>query len=107
VEERGILAINRPGLSVGVRLGLVRIEDLDLKLAHQKYAAIAAVLTLAPRGVRRCPFDVELDVAELLLGLDRPPPRYGLHPAIGQPPSGRSAPGGLPLIEIRAIKEHD
>ena len=47
VEEGGILAIDRPRLTVGVGVGLVGIQHLDLELTHQEDAAVAAVLALA------------------------------------------------------------
>ena len=50
VKERRVLAIDRSGLSVGVSIGPVGIEDLQLVKAHEEDAAIAAVLALAGGG---------------------------------------------------------
>ena len=63
VEQGRILAVDRAGLAVGVGVGLVRVQHLDLELAHQEDAAVAAILALTLGRARRGPLDVELDVA--------------------------------------------
>ena len=49
---------------------LVGIEDLDFVQTHQVDAAVAASLATAFDLFRRGPFDVDLAIAEGLLGLD-------------------------------------
>ncbi len=64
VEQRRVLAVDRPGLAVGVGLGLVRVEHLDLELAHQEDSAVAAVLPLAARRLGGGPLGMELDISK-------------------------------------------
>ena len=72
------------------------VEDLDFVPAHEKDAAVAAILILASRRIRRRPLDMQLAVAEFIPGRDVAGPRgdgelAGLH----VPPGGTAA-GGLP-----------
>ena len=107
VEQGRILAVDRPRLAVGVGLGLVGVEHLDLELAHQEDAAVAAVLAHAGGRVGRGPLDVELDVAELPLRLDRPGPRHRLQVAVGHLPPRGPALGRLPRVEARPVEQDD
>src|SRR5438309_3091244 len=50
VHQRGILAIDRRGLAVGVRLALIGVEDLRLVESVQENPAVSAVLALALGG---------------------------------------------------------
>src|SRR6266568_2145048 len=58
VHQRRILAIDRRGLPVGIRLALIGIEDLRFVESLQENAAVAAVLVFAFRGRRLGKFDV-------------------------------------------------
>ena len=51
----GMLAINSPGLAVGVGDILIRVEDLNLILANEEDAAVAAILAAFQVGAWRCP----------------------------------------------------
>ena len=95
VGQRRILAVNGAGLAVGVGIGLVRVEDLHLKLAHQENAAVAAILALAGRRVGRGPLDMQLHVAEFRLGLDRAGSRGDFHDTIGSPSTAPDLPPGI------------
>src|SRR5262249_10357309 len=98
---------NGAGLAVGVGVGLVRIEHLDLELAHEEHAAVAAVLARSPGGFGCGPLDVELDVAERRLGLDPPCAGRGFHGAVTDPPLRGAAVRRLPGVEARAIEQDD
>ena len=60
------------GLAVGVSIGLVTVENLDLKSIHQKNACVASILTDSHRRIWRGPFQVELNVSERAFREDRP-----------------------------------
>src|ERR1017187_2361551 len=68
VAKRRKLAVNGPGLAVGVGLGLVRVEDLQLKTAHQENAAVTAILALAAGRAGRRPLNMQLNIPEFGLG---------------------------------------
>ena len=55
VEQGRVLAVDRPRLAVGVGVGPVGVEHLDLELAHQEDAAVAAVLAHAVGRARARP----------------------------------------------------
>ena len=82
---------------------MVRIEHLNFVGAHQEHAAVAAVLVVTARRIRRRPFDVQLHVAELAAGRDVTgaggdhqvavldlPPRVALR-GVSRPPFGERA----------------
>src|SRR5205823_14696398 len=75
VDERRVLSINRRGLTVRVRDVVKAVEDLDFVPAHEKDAAVAAILILASRRIRRRPLDMQLAVAEFIPGRDVAGPR--------------------------------
>ncbi len=106
VGQRGILAINRADLAVGVGVGLVRIEHLKLELAHQEDPAVAPVLADAHRRIGRSPLDVQLNVPELTLRLDRPGPRNDLEDAILHAPSRRAPFRRLPGVQACSIEQN-
>ena len=107
VEQRWILPVNGPDLAVGVGVGLVRIDDLDLELAHQKDAAVASILALADRRSGHCPLDVQLNIAELRLCLDGPSTRNDFQVPILHHPARGPALRGLPGIQFRSVKQYD
>ena len=107
VGERRILAVNGPGLAVGVGIGLVGIEDLQLEQAHEENAAVAAILALAAGRVGRGPLDMQLNIPEFGLGLDRSGSRGDFHEPVRHLPPCRAALGGLPGVEVRSIEQDD
>ena len=68
---RGLL-VERTGLAVEVGLVLIAVENLHFVAAHQVDATVAASLSLAHDLGGRGPFQVQLAVAELGLGVDAP-----------------------------------
>src|SRR2546426_8204883 len=58
VDQRRILSVNRSGLSVGVGLVLIGIQNLELVFAHQIHAAVTALLVVLLRRLGRGPFYV-------------------------------------------------
>src|SRR4051812_28276521 len=63
VHERRVLPVDRRGVAVSVRDIVIRVEYLNLVSAHQKHAAVAALLPIALWRRRRAPLDVKLYVA--------------------------------------------
>ena len=85
---------------------MVAVEHLNLEVAEQEHAAVAAPLAVALHLGRRRELDVQLHVGELLLG-----PQHALaglqHAAFHRPRRGRSV-GHLPRAEIVArAEQHD
>ena len=107
VRERGILAVKSPGLAVGVGIGLVRVDHLNFKHAHQEDAAVAAILSLAGGRFGRGPLNVQLNVAESRFGLDRSGPRCDFHEPIAHLPPRRFSAGRLPGIEVGSVEQDD
>ena len=68
---RGLL-VERTGLAVEVGLVLIAVENLHFVAAHQVDATVAASLPLAHDLGGRGPFEVQLAVTELGLGVDAP-----------------------------------
>src|SRR6266853_833935 len=104
VHERRGLSVHGSGLAVGVGLVAVRIEHLDLVMAHQEHAAVTALLplTLGRRGRR--PLEVELDVSEGAPSDDRPGAGDDFRvPVTYQPFCGRAVLR-LPLREMLAVE---
>src|SRR5439155_19986067 len=84
VHERWILAVHRRGLAVGVRRVVVAVEHLNLELAEQEDAAVAASLTVPLHLARRRELHVQLTVGEL--GLRAQHSLAGLeHPVLDRP----------------------
>ena len=89
-------AIDGAGKAVGVGGVVVVVEDLHFGPAQEENAAVAAALAGALDGFGRGPFDVELAVAELLLGADVSSFRNALEgPVADDPFSGRGGFAGL------------
>jgi len=88
VHERRVLAENRGRLTIGIRDVVVRVEHLDLIPSHQKYAAVAALLTLADGGERCHPLHVQLRVAKAVARRDAAGVRHHLDIAVLHLPRG-------------------
>ena len=108
VEQGRVLAVDRPGLAVGVGLGLVGVEHLDLELAHQEDAAVAPVLAHAraagsARPTRRGAGCRRTSPSSRSA---RPPARS---PCNRRPPSTSRRPplGRLPRVEVRPVEQDD
>src|SRR5882762_3037615 len=104
VHERRGLSVHGSGLAVGVGLVAVRIEHLDLVMAHQEHAAVTALLTLALGRRGRRPLDVELDVSEDAPSDDRPGAGDDLRVSVPYQPFCGRAVLRLPLREILAVE---
>jgi len=86
VDERGILAIDGAGHSVGIGGVLIGIENLNFVEAHQKNAAVAASLVFALDQFGCGPFDMELAGAEGLSGLNVAGAREDFYVAVSELP---------------------
>ena len=107
VHQRRELSIDRRGLPIGVGPIPVGIEHLHLVEPHQKHAAVATILPLSARRARARPFHMELHVPESLSRLDSAGTGQDLEVALAHQP-GRGCAGGIPpLVEARAVEEHD
>src|SRR5690606_7881323 len=71
VHQRDRLLVDRGRLAIGIGGVAVTVEHLQFVALLQEDAAVAAVLAIEAIGRgRTAPFDVQLDVAELLAGAD-------------------------------------
>ena len=108
VGQRRVLAVDRPGLAVGVGLGPVGVEHLDLELAHQEDAAVAAVLAGARRAGSARPTrrgaGCRRTVAFVSIG---PAPGTVSMEPFGHLPPGGPAAGRLPGVEARPVEQDD
>src|SRR5882762_10095080 len=107
VHERRGLSVHGSGLAVGVGLVAVRIEHLDLVVAHQEHTAVTALLTLTLGRRGRRPLDMELDVSEDAPSDDRPGAGDDFRIPVPYQPSCGRAVLRLPLREILAVEQHD
>ena len=79
VDQRRVLPIDRARVPVGIGHIVIAVQDLDLVPAHQEHAAVPASLAVPLDHLGRRPLDVQVAVAECLLGLDAARARYDLH----------------------------
>src|SRR6267143_1339032 len=100
IDERGILAVDRACLAVGIGVVLIGIEHLELVYPHQEDAAVAALLPFALHGGRRGPLDVQLHVAEAAGRDEHAGAGLYLDVAIPHGPFRGAAVFGAPLQEI-------
>src|SRR6266481_5955022 len=70
VHLRRKLPVNGRGLAIGISFTLIRVEHLHLVNAVQEDSAVAAILVLALWRVWLCKFNVELAIAEGVLGVE-------------------------------------
>src|SRR5882762_2535334 len=106
VHLRRKLAVNGRGLAVGIGFTLIRVEHLHLINTVQEDAAVAAILILTLRGIWLGEFNVELAIAEGVLGVELTSFRYDFEIAAFHFPFGGAAVFMLPLGEIFAIEEN-
>src|SRR5208337_4442321 len=107
VEQRRILPVNGARHAIGVGVRFVGIEHLDLELAHEEDAAVAAILACADRRSGRGPLDVKLKIAETRLRLDWSCPRRDLEDSVLQQPASRPALGRFPGAQAGSIEQDD
>ena len=89
---RGVLAVDRTGTAIGVRLVPVRIEHLDfITVESEKEAAIASPLPFSFRGHGCGPFEMQLAIAEILQGAHVPASFHTFHVTVFGYPLGRAA----------------
>src|SRR6266516_5680510 len=67
VDQRRVLAVDRSATAIGVGTVLVAVEYLQFVFAEQKDTAVAPLLALTLRWRGRGEFEMELNVAKLLL----------------------------------------
>src|SRR4051794_23410700 len=104
IDQRRILAIDRPGGAIRVGRVIVTIKHLDLVKTHQEHTAIAASLAIAFDDGRCGKLKVQLAIAEDLTCLNVTGTRNNLHIAVLDLPARLSAGEGLPAGEIGAIE---
>ena len=85
----------------------MRVEHLDLVLAHEKDAAVAAALALAAAGSRRSPLNVQLNVAVSIAGEDRAAAGHCSEASFLDDPLGGAAVGCAPAGQIGPVKQHN
>src|SRR5882672_1435859 len=107
IDERGILAVDRACLAVGIGVVLIGIEHLELVYPHQEDAAVAALLPFALHDGWRGPLDVQLYVAEAARRDEHAGAGLYLDVAILHGPFGRGAVLRAPLGQVRAVEQHD
>ncbi len=72
VAKGRVLPVHCPALAVCIALVVVGIEELDFIVPEDDQATVAATLAVPFDFGRGGEFQVELEVPEILLGLDRP-----------------------------------
>ena len=107
IDQRGILAVNGAGLTIGVRLVLVGVEDLDFVGAHQEDATISAFLALSVRRIRLGKFNVKLAITEGIFGVNVPRFWHDLEVPLLDLPFCGTAVGAEPLFKARAVEQDD
>jgi len=95
------LAVHCPDLSVGIGLVLEGVENLHLILAVNDNAGVPTALAVADRLPGGGKLEVELEIAELFLGLDGAGFWRHLHVAVFNLPSDRFA--GLLVLELGEV----
>src|SRR3954462_9602024 len=89
IHQRRILSVHRARLPIGVSLVLVGIEHLDFVSAHQKHAAVAALLAFSVGRSWLGELNVQLAIAEGITRRDIARLRYYLDvPALNLPRGG-------------------
>ncbi len=101
VDERRVLLVNGAALAIVVRRVLVRVENLNLIGPHQKDTAVASSLAIAFSFRSRCPFDVDLTIAKLVLASERA--GTGCNRAVRHRPLLAAIPGR----EVLAVEQDD
>ena len=105
VDRRDDLLVDRAAVVV-LGLQAVGVEDLELVDPAQVDAAVAAALSAGLGHVGHVEFQMELEVAEPLLGHDIA--AADGHDAVGHRPVGRGLAVALdPAVEDLAVEEHD
>ena len=107
VGQWWILAIDGSRLTVGVGVGFVTVEYLDLKFVHQKNACVATILSHTYWRIGGGPFQVELNVSERAFCEECARAWIDFEPAIAEFPACRLAVFGLKFVERFSIKQDD
>ena len=105
VGQRRRLPVNRAALAVRISGVVVTVEHLQFVNALHENAAVAALLAVA-FGRRFGPFNMQLEVGELILGVDAAGAGFAFHIIVFLFPFDRSFVT-FPMGKIRAIKEHN
>ena len=93
VDQRRILAVDRPGLAVGVRDVVIRVQHLHLVAAHDDHAAVAAALAVAGRRRSARPTRCEAERRRTTASCKMlPDPALGHHVAVLDRPGRRARP---------------
>src|SRR5688572_6209665 len=100
------MSVKGPRLTIGIRLVVVRVEDLNLVSALEVDTTVSSPLPFPLHLGRRGPFDVQLNVSKLFLRTN-PSVCCDHHGAVLDPPGCRPALFTLPCRKILSVKQYD
>jgi len=107
IDQGRRIPVDCRGLPIRIGLVLVGIKYLDFIETHQVYPTIPAILVLAVRRAGSGPLDVELAIAEGLLGPDVASVRNYLEITLLDFPLGRPALERFPAGQIFAVEKNN
>src|SRR5207247_11057176 len=107
VHQRGILAVNRRGLTIWIGVVLVGIKHLNFIQPHQINTAIASPLPFALYRKRSGPLHVKLDISKRAASIDISTSFGRFRVSVDYSPFCRASVLAAPLRQIFTIeKDH-
>ena len=107
VRKRRELAVDAADRAVGIRRILIAVKDLDLELAHEEHARIAAALPFALHFGGRRELQMQLAVAEFRARMDVARARNDFHVAVLKLPLRLFVVFAQPVAEAFAVEQDD